>query len=431
MTYDATAQQLAVKVIGTVESNLDYEAVNYGDPITVGIAQWYGVRAAAVLCRMRNENGPTWYGIEPSIDSQLALIPSTDGFWNSRRLTYAEGSSLLGVMGRNHGIQNDQLTIDLDAYKQTAINLGMSPDANTAAMIFFFTMYHQGPAYAQRILAAAGPAATLDTLYNTCLTHVDEVAGTVVLGQYGARYRTAHDMIAAGDVSGIAPPPPPPAAVPNGNAKYIQSTGDNLLASFQDGERLLFYPNGSGMFTPRAGATAPTPVQPPPPVTNTTDWVCPLVPDSGSVVMSSGYGPRSTPSGTANINGGFHYGCDFIPNSGGATVVAPCPMVVTVAYDGVGPDPSSGTAGRYVKGHAVDGTYTFNFFHMVAGSIVVTVGDTLTRGQKIGVMGGTGNVTGPHLHFETYPGVITSPWPPPYGSPVDPIPVLRDHGVAL
>jgi murein DD-endopeptidase MepM/ murein hydrolase activator NlpD len=421
MTYDATAQKLAVKVIGTVESNLNYSAVNYGDPITVGIAQWYGVRAAALLCRLRDQNPGAWYGVEASIASQLQSIAPDNTWWNTRRLTTTEGNSLAGPLSRNAGTQNQQLTEDLDGYKAVAVAHGMDPDADTAAMIFFFTMYHQGPVYAFQVLDAAGAHPSLDQLFTACM-------GNPVLGQYGGRYRTARDLINAGDTTGTDPAPTPAPTVANGNARYIRVVGDNLLARFGNGEDLLFYPTGHGTYVPRAAKTDPTPTQPPPPADNGA-WTLPL---SGAVTMSSGYGPRPTPAGTADINAGFHYGCDFIPANGGTPdVVAPCPMVVTVAYDGTGPDPSSGTAGRYVKGHSTDGAYTFNFFHMTAGSVAVAVGDTLTRGQKIGVMGGTGNVTGPHLHFETYKGVIDSPWPPPYGNPVDPIPVLRSHGVSV
>lgn len=53
MAYDATAKALGIKAIGTVESGLDYTAINYNDPITVGVMQWYGTRAASLLRRMR------------------------------------------------------------------------------------------------------------------------------------------------------------------------------------------------------------------------------------------------------------------------------------------------------------------------------------------------------------------------------------------
>lgn len=39
----------AMYVIGEVESNWNWTAVNYNDPITIGMMQWYGTRAAALL----------------------------------------------------------------------------------------------------------------------------------------------------------------------------------------------------------------------------------------------------------------------------------------------------------------------------------------------------------------------------------------------
>lgn len=48
----------------------------------------------------------------------------------------------------------------------------------------------------------------------------------------------------------------------------------------------------------------------------------------------------------------------------------------------------------------------------------------MTEGQQIGLSGATGNVTGPHLHFE----VRTTP---DYGSDVDPVAYLRAHGVTV
>ncbi|MFG2398122.1 M23 family metallopeptidase [Streptomyces lydicus] len=63
-----------------------------------------------------------------------------------------------------------------------------------------------------------------------------------------------------------------------------------------------------------------------------------------------------------------------------------------------------------------DGTELW-FCHL--SSMVKTSGKVST-GDVIGRVGATGNVTGPHLHLEVRPDA---------GSPTDPMPWLRDHGV--
>ncbi|MEU8887136.1 M23 family metallopeptidase [Streptomyces sp. NPDC048442] len=54
----------------------------------------------------------------------------------------------------------------------------------------------------------------------------------------------------------------------------------------------------------------------------------------------------------------------------------------------------------------------------------VRTGRRVAAGEVIGLSGRTGNVSGPHLHFEVR---VT----PQLGSGIDPLPWLREHGVAL
>jgi murein DD-endopeptidase MepM/ murein hydrolase activator NlpD len=46
-----------------------------------------------------------------------------------------------------------------------------------------------------------------------------------------------------------------------------------------------------------------------------------------------------------------------------------------------------------------------SYFHL--SKPLVAVGDTVTRGQQIGLVGSTGRVTGPHLHWAARYGTVT------------------------
>ena len=238
MTYDDHAKLLAVKVIGTVESGLNYTSINYGDPITVGIMQWYGTRAAGILARIANEEPSSWTGAAQSVKDSLSAHPPTDGYWNSRWLTKEEGESLKPILKATAHIQTDQAQKDLEAYKQVAINIGMDIDGNTNAVIFFFTMYHQGHKYAMQVMASAGANSSIDRLRSYCLNNP-------TLGQYRNRYNTAYDLIMAGDISGVDEPTDPTPAPPGGD----NSTGDSRLESDisyieQIGTHLLIHRKG-------------------------------------------------------------------------------------------------------------------------------------------------------------------------------------------
>ena len=255
MTYDDEAKKLAIKAIGTVESNLNYVSINYNDPITVGFMQWYGTRAASLLSRIRTDNGASWVGVESSLTGALDANPSNDSqYWTNRYLSRAEGLSLQPVLNNNKSIQNQVAVDDMEVYKDTAIRQGMDPDGNTNAMLFFFCMYHQSPKRALAVLASAGPQSSLDRLLGVCLNEP-------VLGQYRTRYNTAAGIIRAGDTSGIEdlpgelPDPPDPGGDtgsgtgqvrPQGDVSYIEQVGDSLHVRLTAGRTLVAVPDGHG-----------------------------------------------------------------------------------------------------------------------------------------------------------------------------------------
>jgi hypothetical protein len=64
--------------------------------------------------------------------------------------------------------------------------------------------------------------------------------------------------------------------------------------------------------------------------------------------------------------------------------------------------------------------YETVYAHMVTGSRTVSLGDAVTQGQKLGVMGSTGDSTGLHLHFEMYKGR----WTADHVNAIDPLTML-------
>ncbi|MEG8279063.1 M23 family metallopeptidase [Streptomyces sp. AHA2] len=137
--------------------------------------------------------------------------------------------------------------------------------------------------------------------------------------------------------------------------------------------------NASGFTSPVAGATVGTPYR-----------------MSGSMWSS-----------------GYHTGVDFVAPTGTSLKAVGAGTVVSAGW--------GGAYGNQVVVKLDDGNYA-QYAHL--SQLSVSAGQTVTAGQQIGLSGATGNVTGPHLHFE----IRTTP---DYGSDVDPVAYLRSHGVSI
>ncbi|MDN3021331.1 M23 family metallopeptidase [Streptomyces sp. S.PB5] len=130
-----------------------------------------------------------------------------------------------------------------------------------------------------------------------------------------------------------------------------------------------------------------------------------VAPISGSYI-STGY-----KAGGAVWSSGSHTGVDFHAASGTSVRAVGSGTVVEAGW--------GGSYGNNIVIKMNDGTYT-QYGHL--SSIGVSVGQTVTPGQQIGLSGATGNVTGAHLHFECRTTAE-------YGSDIDPVAYLRSHGV--
>lgn len=195
MAWDATAKKVAVKAIGQVESSLNYAAINYNDPITVGMAQWYGTRAAAILNRMRTAHPAEYARVDAGLRSRLETVSEGSSSWNTYYLSRQAGDSLRDLLLASKDIQGDQIVKDLESYFDVAKQYGINPETDTDAFILWCVAYHQGPRYA---LQAANnySGGGLNAMYNAIMSNG-------VLGQYYNRYSGAKNIIANKDTSGV------------------------------------------------------------------------------------------------------------------------------------------------------------------------------------------------------------------------------------
>lgn len=225
MAWDSEAQRIAVNVIAHVEGSGAWDAINYRDPITVGLMQWFGTRAASILKDMK-DNG-TWSdaGELSQLSSDLQTQSTSSRWWTARYLTGSEGKALKPVLRANKAIQSATVSSDIDDYKKVAERIGMSPDNNTKAVQFFCCMYHQTPARAIRIVNAAGAKSSLDRVYSFCMNDP-------VFKQYKTRYTTARNMIRDGNPPDIIDLNDDDAPIPDGD-------GDDEAPAGNNGERVL------------------------------------------------------------------------------------------------------------------------------------------------------------------------------------------------
>ncbi|MEU9506344.1 peptidoglycan DD-metalloendopeptidase family protein [Micromonospora sp. NPDC048170] len=130
--------------------------------------------------------------------------------------------------------------------------------------------------------------------------------------------------------------------------------------------------------------------------------------------LTSGYKTPSRPT---------HTGWD-VANSQGTPVYATAAGTVrdikTNSYPGdTASGPLPGRSGNSVHLNHADSYFSY-YGHL--HRVLVSVGQQISCGQLIGLMGNTGNSTGPHLHFEIHRPRLTS---------VDPRVFLANRGITL
>ncbi len=120
-----------------------------------------------------------------------------------------------------------------------------------------------------------------------------------------------------------------------------------------------------------------------------------LWPLPGHTTLSSGFGNRTYKIHGVTVSD-FHRGLD-IPASVGTNIIAAGDGVVVKAQT----NPYVSSYGKYITLYHGGSLYTV-YAH--CNALNVKVGQKVSAGQVIAYVGATGNVTGPHLHFEVQEG---------------------------
>ncbi|WP_166376008.1 M23 family metallopeptidase [Aeromicrobium phragmitis] len=107
---------------------------------------------------------------------------------------------------------------------------------------------------------------------------------------------------------------------------------------------------------------------------------------------------------------GRHTGIDLSAPTGTPLVAMQDAVVVSTTY--------AGAYGNRTVLRLADGT---ELWYAHQSRIDVEAGQMVRKGDQIGAVGATGNVTGPHLHLEVRPGKNADP--------VDPLPIMAEHGL--
>ena len=121
---------------------------------------------------------------------------------------------------------------------------------------------------------------------------------------------------------------------------------------------------------------------------------------------------------------GYHTGIDYKAPAGTNVVAAQDGRVIEVSQR-VSWGESYGTAVIVLHRDMTRAIYA----HL--SKTLVTRGQTLRAGDRLGKVGSTGNSTGPHLHFEVRTGNNADGSGYKYGDDVDPMPYVSDQEISL
>lgn len=268
MGWTTEQKQFAFYCLAKVETNCNYGGANKSDAITLGILQWYGVRAYRLLAKMKTE----------AADAFAKLSSRLQGFgngsesahnWTTVYLTNEDATSWVEAakLDSCKKVQEETGYTDIDGYISTFNGMG-GDETNVKTYIMWMSAWHQGPAYAKRCMQSVGINASLANAHSAIMSNR-------VLGIYKNRYNTVYNLLK--DWDGKSAPPDfgqssdtgtgndPSQDIEDSSLKsqvaYIEVSGDSLIihGKVTSSQKLICYNTGKGIWIPKGGTVASNP----------------------------------------------------------------------------------------------------------------------------------------------------------------------------
>lgn len=268
MPFTQEQKMFAYYTIATVETNCNYALTNQSDAITLGILQWYGVRAYRLMAAMKTNAQDAFAKLSNRLQSLTNAGESQN--WNSIYLQNDDRESWAAAAALDSckKVQDDTAISDVEGYIGQFNSFGGS-DSNVKTYIMWMTAWHQGPRYAQQCMQSVGVNASLDSSYRSILSNS-------VLGRYSNRYTTVYNLLKNwdgtsnppdfGQVGGSGGSGTDPGGSIAGDTlqnqiSYIQMRGDSLVivGKVSKSEKLICYNTGKGIWVPSHGTVTDNP----------------------------------------------------------------------------------------------------------------------------------------------------------------------------
>ena len=276
---DAAVENEALIVIGTIESELTWNLVDYSRPLKIGVAQWHGSMAASLLDNLpvADKNN-----LSPSIIGDLTIYDTTDPFWDSRYITLDEGNSIVTALGSDsaESFQRNFFSSMITNYASVMTNWGCVPEGTLSqrkTFIFLAAVYHVSIPVAGSICSAIGTATTTQMIYDAIMNK-PEISSL----RDWSRVKAAIDDWDGGlspSTGGTDEPWTDPGS-PGDDGTFINQVESQIQRIGMTGQQLIVYgqDNPAGVVCYRAtndfwyptsntaAPPTPTPVNPPAPV---------------------------------------------------------------------------------------------------------------------------------------------------------------------